>query len=146
MTPPNTQKDSPVQKEYAFVTHHQHGARSHAMREHWKQRRRKIDSEKKRREKRPQHALLPTPSTSTAAQSESSASTSEASSDRTASAGGAMFDIATFNADMERRMNGVPGQAISGMNLALGSSRLDPFDRFPIKLTSQHHMLLHHCK
>ncbi|KAJ3518215.1 hypothetical protein NM208_g14598 [Fusarium decemcellulare] len=41
-------------------------------------------------------------------------------------------------------MNGIPGQAISGMNLALGSSRLDPFDRFPIKLTSQHHKLLHH--
>ncbi|KAJ4246489.1 hypothetical protein NW757_009538 [Fusarium falciforme] len=30
------------------------------------------------------------------------------------------------------------------MNLALGSARLDPFDQFPVQLTSQHHKLLHH--
>lgn len=51
-----------------------------------------------------------------------------------------------FNTDLDSMMNGVPGHAMSRMNLALGSARLDPFDQFPIHLTSQHHRLLHHCE
>lgn len=43
-------------------------------------------------------------------------------------------------------LEGIPAQALSGMNLALGSCRLDPFDKFPVKLTTQHHKLLLHCK
>lgn len=41
-------------------------------------------------------------------------------------------------------LEGIPAQALSGMNIALGSGHLDPFDRFPIRLTSKHHRLLHH--
>lgn len=145
MTPPNTQKPSPPQKEYAFVTPHQHGARSHAMREHWRQRRHKKDLAKRQRENRPQHVLLPTPSTSEATDSQPSAETTDTNPDSTVLAGG-MFDPIMFGNDMDSMMNGVPGQAMSGMNLALGSARLDPFDQFPVELTSQHHRLLHHCK
>ncbi|KAJ3457006.1 hypothetical protein MRS44_014147 [Fusarium solani] len=144
MTPPNTQKPSPPQKEYAFVAPHQHGARSHAMREHWRQRRHKKDLAKRQRENRPQHVLLPTPSTSEATDSQPSTETTETNPDSTVLAGGGMFDPIMFGNDMDSMMNGVPGQAMSGMNLALGSARLDPFDQFPVELTSQHHKLLHH--
>lgn len=41
---------------------------------------------------------------------------------------------------------GIPAQILNGLNLALGSVRLDPFDQFPVRLTSQHHKLLHHCE
>ena len=40
---------------------------------------------------------------------------------------------------------GVPAQLLTGLNHALASTRLDPFDSFPIKLTGQHHKLVHHC-
>ena len=40
---------------------------------------------------------------------------------------------------------GVPTQLLAGFNHALASSRLDPFDTFPITLTSEHHKLMHHC-
>ncbi|RTE83572.1 hypothetical protein BHE90_001816 [Fusarium euwallaceae] len=144
MTPPNTQKPSPPPKEYAFVTPHQHGARSHAMREHWRQRRHKKDLAKRQRENRPQHVLLPTPSTSEATDSQPSTETTDTHPESTVLAGGGMFDPSMFENDMDSMMNGVPGQAMSGMNLALGSVRLDPFDQFPVQLTTQHHRLLHH--
>ncbi|KAF4436401.1 glucose-methanol-choline (gmc) oxidoreductase [Fusarium austroafricanum] len=148
MSPPNTQKSSSSPKtEYAFVSQQQHGDRSHAMREHWKQRRHKKDLEKRHRVERLRRPLLPTPSTSTSTGEASDSVTSTDNSDKgTSSAGGAWSNPTMLATDMEMEnmMNGIPGQAISGMNLALGSSRLDPFDKFPIKLTSQHHMLLHH--
>ncbi|KAM5349382.1 hypothetical protein ACJ41O_005887 [Fusarium nematophilum] len=145
MTPPSVSPkdsdDAPVQREYAFVGHHQHGARSHAMREHWKQRRQKMNLEKKRREKRPQHILLPTPSTSGAVDTQSALISEDGSSSSNPAPGNLGILHGT---DVGSRMSGIPGQALSGMNLALGSSRLDPFDKFPVKLTSEHHKLLHH--
>lgn len=41
--------------------------------------------------------------------------------------------------------SGVPAQLLTGLNHALASTRLDPFDVFPIRLTSQHHKLIYHC-
>jgi len=40
---------------------------------------------------------------------------------------------------------GIPTQILTGVNRALACSQLDPFDKFPVKLTAQHHKLLHHC-
>ncbi|OAA57506.1 peroxisomal catalase [Niveomyces insectorum RCEF 264] len=39
---------------------------------------------------------------------------------------------------------GIPAQALTGVNHALAGCRLDPFDMFPVKLTAEHHKLLHH--
>ncbi|KAI8713776.1 hypothetical protein NCS52_01223200 [Fusarium sp. LHS14.1] len=113
------------------------------MREHWRQHRHKKDLAKRQREHRPQHVLLPTPSTSEATDSQPSTETTDTGTDSSILTGGGMFDPAMFETDMDSMMNGVPGQAMSGMNLALGSARLDPFDQFPVQLTTQHHKLLH---
>jgi hypothetical protein len=43
------------------------------------------------------------------------------------------------------QVKGVPGQILSGLNFALGTSKLDPFDVFPVTLTTEHHKLIHHC-
>lgn len=40
---------------------------------------------------------------------------------------------------------GIPLQALAGLNCALSTSQADPFDVLPIKLTAQHQKLLHHC-
>ena len=91
------------------------------MREHWKQRRQAKDDKKRRTEKAKQHArpILPKDATT------SSSSTGELSS---------------------IGLDGIPTQALTGMNRVLGCGRLDPFDMFPVKLTPQHHKLLHHCE
>lgn len=42
-------------------------------------------------------------------------------------------------------LQGIPAQVLTGVNFALGSSKLDPFDAFPVTLTTEHHKLIHHC-
>ncbi|RMJ15815.1 hypothetical protein CDV36_004514 [Fusarium kuroshium] len=81
---------------------------------------------------------------SEATDSQPSAETTDTRLDSNVLAGGGMLDPRMFETDMDSMMNGLPGQAMSGMNLALGSARLDPFDQFPVQLTTQHHRLLHH--
>ncbi|EFX01755.1 peroxisomal catalase [Grosmannia clavigera kw1407] len=39
---------------------------------------------------------------------------------------------------------GIPTQLLTGLNHALAGCQLDPFDMFPVRLTAQHHRLLHH--
>ncbi|KAH8693641.1 hypothetical protein BGW36DRAFT_383425 [Talaromyces proteolyticus] len=46
--------------------------------------------------------------------------------------------------DVSGRVPGVPAQLLTGMNYALSSSRLDPFDVFPVILTPEHQKLIHH--
>ncbi|KAH6876537.1 fungal-specific transcription factor domain-containing protein [Thelonectria olida] len=146
--PPQTGSgDEPPQREFAFVAygHSRGGSRSHAMREHWKRRRHTMNHEKKRREHRPHKMLLPTPSTSSATDVEASSSTTSIECGDSSSNNDAPDETGPINPnEISSMMDSIPGQALSGMNLALGSSRLDPFDKFPIKLTSQHHKLLHH--
>ncbi|KAH6981564.1 fungal-specific transcription factor domain-containing protein [Ilyonectria sp. MPI-CAGE-AT-0026] len=139
--------DSPLQQEFAFFEHgnSQQGSRSHAMREHWKQRRQRLNHEKRMRENRPQQILLPTPSTSSAADSQSTTENENTSSSNVVPDDNMSFDWGGMSdSDLNLVMDGIPRQALSGLNLALGSSRLDPFDKFPIKLTAEHHKLLHH--
>ncbi|KAL9563057.1 hypothetical protein ACKAV7_012799 [Fusarium commune] len=48
------------------------------------------------------------------------------------------------NNERQSDLEGIPYQILSGVNLALGSSRIDPFDQLPLKLSVLHHKLLHH--
>lgn len=43
-------------------------------------------------------------------------------------------------------LNIVASELLLGINRVLCPSRLDPFDTFPVRLTSDHHKLLHHCE
>lgn len=139
----NTSDDNLPQKEFAFVQNesNKRELRSHAMREHWKNRRQTINEEKQKRQKRTQHTLLPTPKTqSTMSDENSESSTSVLNTN-------ASFDTALIpNNERQSDLEGIPYQILSGVNLAFGSSRLDPFDQLPMKLSVIHHKLLHHCK
>ena len=42
-------------------------------------------------------------------------------------------------------LESIPVQVLTGVSRAMFSSRLAPFDVFPVQLTAQHHRLLHHC-
>jgi hypothetical protein len=139
----NTSDDNLPQKEFAFVQNesNKRELRSHAMREHWKNRRHTINEEKQRRQKRTQHTLLPTPTTQSTMSDENSESSSSVMNLSASS------DKATIpNDERQSGLEGIPHQILSGVNLALGSSRLDPFEQLPVKLLIQHHKLLHHCE
>ncbi|KAI1276782.1 tachykinin family protein [Xylaria sp. FL0933] len=151
--------DTPL--SYTFVTEDNRGeGRSHVIRAHWRQRRQRMEMQRREREEqeqRPLRAILPGPgSSSDDAGPSQIPPTSEPQ---------ALYSRETQEEDIvdspsesprgppvppsgipEELLEGIPAQALSRMNLALGSSRLDPFDRFPVKLTSKHHRLLHHCR
>ncbi|KAF5580668.1 tachykinin family [Fusarium pseudoanthophilum] len=137
----NTSDDNLPQKEFAFVEHesNKRELRSHAMREHWKNRRQTMNEEKQKRQKRTQHTLLPTPTTQSTVSDENSESSSSVLNTN-ASSETALLPNNERQSDVE----GIPNQILSGVNLALGSSRLDPFEQLPMKLSITHHKLLHH--
>lgn len=147
MPTPNVPHDAASENtEFTFVAdQNPRDLRSHAMREHWKHRRRQ-KSEQTRRSQ-PYQPLLaktelqqPKPATAPALSGTSSA---EPCPDET-------WQNKVSRRSHRRRVSdlveGIPTQVLSGMNLALANSRLDPFDRFPVKFTAQHHKLLYHCK
>ncbi|KAF5568233.1 tachykinin family [Fusarium phyllophilum] len=137
----NTSDDNLPQKEFAFVQHesNKRELRSHAMREHWKNRRQTMNEEKQKSQKRTQHTLLPTPATQSTMSDENSESPSSVLNTN------ALSDTALIpNNDGQSDLEGIPSQILSGVNLALGSSRLDPFEQLPMKLSVTHHKLLHH--
>ncbi|KAI0815961.1 tachykinin family protein [Xylaria sp. FL0064] len=149
--------DTPL--SYTFVTEDNRGeGRSHAIRAHWRQRRQRMEMQRREREEqeqRPLRAILPGPgSTSDDAGPSQIPSTSgpqvqhsreTLEEDVVDSPGGSPRDPPVPPSGISPELlEGIPAQALSRMNLALGSSRLDPFDRFPVKLTSKHHRLLHH--
>ncbi|KAF5647938.1 tachykinin family [Fusarium sp. NRRL 52700] len=137
----NISDDNPPQKEFAFVQHesNKRELRSHAMREHWKNRRQTMNEEKQKRQKRTQYTLLPTPTTQSTMFDENSESSSSALNSN-ASSNTALIPNNERQSDLE----GIPSQILSGVNLALGSSRLDPFEQLPMQLSVTHHKLLHH--
>ncbi|KAF5721889.1 tachykinin family [Fusarium mundagurra] len=137
----NTSDENLPQKEFAFVQHesNKRELRSHAMREHWKNRRQTMNEEKQKRQKRTQHALLPTPTTQSTMSDENSESSSSVLNTNASS------DTALIpNNERQSDLEGIPPQILSGVNLALGPSRLDPFEQLPMKLSVTHHKLLHH--
>ncbi|KAI0913252.1 tachykinin family protein [Ustulina deusta] len=143
---------------YTFITEdNSREGRSHVIRAHWRQRRQRMERQRREREEqeqRPPRAILPGPgSSSDDAGPSQIPPTSEPHLD---SREAPEEDVANSPDESPRdpsvppsgiasgTLEGIPAQALSRMNIALGSSRLDPFDRFPVKLTSQHHRLLHH--
>lgn len=131
---------------FTFVLDGHHaGTRNHAMRAHWTERQ-KARQEKKRQQTR--RRVLPILAKEGPV---SSASSSE-------SQGTNAFPAAVQERQTIEQVAGVdnvvvgqcgtpgvPAQLLTGVNHALASTRLDPFDSFPIRLTSQHHKLVHHC-
>lgn len=101
---------------FAFVLdRNQAGARNHAMRQYWRERR--TAGQVTRREPR-QRRLLP---------KDGQGSPLKSSSDEFSSVTPVQTNL------------GVRTQVLAGINHALASSRLDPFDTFSVTLTSEHH-------
>ncbi|KAJ9138402.1 Tachykinin family protein [Pleurostoma richardsiae] len=169
--PPANPEPAAGATEFTFVLdQNQHGVRSHAMREYWRRRHKRSRSLEKRSTPHRHRHLLPNKSDQS--RSSSSQSDSDAAS-RSASALPAeeaynlehilfphqqqrlrsQFDVTGHQPagrrhasieDMAVLTGGIPAQVLAGVNRALACSRLDPFDMFPVKLTAQHHRLLHH--
>ncbi|KAF5555371.1 tachykinin family [Fusarium mexicanum] len=137
----NTSDDNLPQKEFAFVGHESNKKelRSHAMREHWKNRRQTMNEEKQKRQKRTQHTLLPTPTTQSTMSDENSESSSSVLNSNVSS-----VTALIPNNERQPDLEGIPSQILSGVNLVFGSSRLDPFEQLPMELSVTHHKLLHH--
>ncbi|KAJ8131730.1 hypothetical protein O1611_g1896 [Lasiodiplodia mahajangana] len=143
---------------YIFVTgDNTRDGRSHAIRAHWRQRRQRTERQRREREEqeqRPPRTIMPGPGGPLNEGGPSriqslpgpqphihEVSDEDVADSPDDSPGGSPAPAGDIPAAI---LEGIPGQALSGMNLALGSSRLDPFDRFPVRFTSKHHRLLHH--
>lgn len=147
--PPMAGSPSSAENEgsrFTFVLDGHHaGTRSHAMRVHWTERQ-KARQEKKRQQtrRRALPILAKGGPVSSASYSESQGTntfpaTVQESSTTEQVAGVDNVEVGQCG------IPGVPAQLLTGLNHALASTRLDPFDSFPIKLTGQHHKLVHHC-
>lgn len=151
--------DRVEEMEFAFVFHQteQHGVRSHAMREHWKKKRRV------RRKPKAQGPRQLLPSTAAASISDPPPIPEDYHLDHHfygaeqqlslyqhgagyLQLGDELTTTSTSSEDGETGIGGIMTQVLTGVNHALATSRLDPFDMFPVKLTAQHHKLLHHCR
>ncbi|KAI0525963.1 tachykinin family protein [Xylaria bambusicola] len=140
--------DTPV--SYTFVTENNSGeGRSHAIRAHWRQRRQRIEMQRREREaqeQRPPRQILPGPRNSSESSRMSPMPPTSDSHPPLHEHFGADRENSTSGSSghLTSTLEGIPAQALSRMNIALGSSRWDPFDRFPVQLTTRHHRLLHH--
>ncbi|KAJ5620224.1 hypothetical protein N7510_004208 [Penicillium lagena] len=120
-------------RQFAFVNaNSQSESRSHAMREHWKQRNRR-KQETKSHHRRASRKLLP--------RSERNGDASHRQDNTTDSSPGWLKDQSGDN--REKDLN-VAAQLLCGVTRALSTSRPDPFQTCPVRLTSQHQKLLHH--
>lgn len=123
---------------FTFVLDGHHAwTRNHAMRAHWTER------QKARQEKRRQQTtrrVLPI----LAAKDGPVSSTPPGSQD-TDAVPATVQESPTTEQAASIDTPGVSAQLLTGLNHALAATRLDPFDVFPIRLTSQHHKLIHHC-
>ncbi|KAE8309787.1 hypothetical protein BDV41DRAFT_419970 [Aspergillus transmontanensis] len=137
---------------FAFVTEGTLAeARSHAMREHWRQRqRRKQKSEDRRTQRKilphrsPVENSKPKPNCASEPVVEYH-STEDVFLLHQPSPTRIKTRYSDYGEDnINAQYPGVPEQALTGLNHALASSRLDPFEMFPVQLTSNHHKLLHH--
>lgn len=135
---------------FAFVSeNNQADARSHAMREHWRQRHSRNNSGKA---KRIQAKILPSPASSAdriqkprdlpSRDRLTRSHGSQSSSTKQSEAPSSETEPGRYNGETAL---GITPQLLSGMSHALSTARLDPFQQFPVELTPQHHKLLHHC-
>lgn len=125
---------------FTFVLDHdQAGIRNHAMRAHWNEQRRTRMEKKHQQVNRRQLPII-------AAKRKPSSQQSGSPSRPIGVDSTEEQTVNTTPTEMEQpRTLGMPGQFLTGVNHALASTRLDPFDSFPIRLTIQHHKLIHHC-
>ncbi|RYC62750.1 hypothetical protein CHU98_g3477 [Xylaria longipes] len=147
-----------VPLSYTFVTEdNSRESRSHAIRAHWRQRRQRMEIQRREREEQEQRPLRTILPDAGASSNDSEAPQIPLVLETLLYLPANPDDDAADSPDEDPRdspalpgeipshiLEGIPAQALSGMNLALGSSRLDPFDRFPVRLASKHHRLLHH--
>lgn len=147
--PSSTSSSQNEGSRFTFVLDQgQAGTRSHAMRAHWAERHR-IN-----RERRHQQANRGPPPIIAARETSSpqiSPQQQQESMNPSSVSVGVPGQVEHQGASIspseieQSEMLGVPGQILNGVNHALSSTRLDPFDTFPIKLTVEHHKLIHHC-
>lgn len=135
---------------FAFVLDQkQAGSRNHAMRIHWNERHRVRKEKKRQQDSRRQLPVIASKDRSSSQHSGSSSGQQDGTNPITASMevdSSEEQSARIHPAGMEQpKLLGLPGQVLTGVNHALTSTRLDPFDVFPIRLTSQHHKLIHHC-
>lgn len=115
--------------QFAFVSGDiQSEARSHAMRQHW-MRRRKHNQAKSNLRSKASRNLLPR---------STNGDTSLANANKSQ---WWQHDVV----GNREKATSVPAQILYGVSYALSSSRPDPFQTCPVRLTSQHQKLLHHC-
>ncbi|OAQ75877.1 peroxisomal catalase [Purpureocillium lilacinum] len=138
------------------------------MREHWKQRRLSLETNKRKSAALSHRQLLPKHRTRKRPSSSSSNSTVKeqpaTSSDSDAISGGVLSTLkheatgkalersagsssrSSARGDSEEAfpIDGIPTQIYAAMDRALTGARFDPFETFPVRLTAQHHKLLHH--
>lgn len=143
---------------FAFITQqNRDSARSHAMRGYWRQRRRRLAKDKKPlpdsalllRRKQKLAPIIPRYQCPPCLQSDSSSASGSLQRDTSPSPLRLSLRLSTSSCDDDRlsiTAESIRSQVMSGMNRALGSNALDPFDMGPVKLTAEHHRLLHHCK
>ncbi|EGX89479.1 hypothetical protein CCM_07731 [Cordyceps militaris CM01] len=144
LPPAGRQKDDRYATTFAFVNDQTpQDSRSHAMREYWKQRRRtkSVDAGSSSRSAAAaagsQANMPPVPPLTLRPGRGGTASASSGS-------GSSRRPTTSRSPKKVAIEPGISAQVLSGMNLALGNCRLDPFDQFPIKLTAQHHKLILH--
>ncbi|KAI1430182.1 tachykinin family protein [Xylaria sp. FL1777] len=147
-----------VPLSYTFVTEdNSREGRSHVIRAHWRQRRQRMEMQRREREEQEQRPLRPILPGLGSSSDDAGTSQVPPTSEPHLHAHETVEEEVAESPDESPRdspvppsgiplavLEGIPAQALSKMNLALGSSRLDPFDRFPVRLTSKHHRLLHH--
>lgn len=159
-SPPDLEQLSEAQTtNFEFVlSPNQRGVRSHAMREYWRQRR-THSKDGARATRRPRQLLPnnPDPPSSQSSQSSSDHACNVEHRHTTHQQQLARSQLNSTNPSptgtpmalsdaLAALPDGIPTQFLAGANRALACSQLDPFDAFPVKLTAQHHKLLHHCE
>lgn len=118
-------------QRFTFVLDkNQPGTRNHAMRQYWRER------HEAQRGKRPDRRQRRSPP--------NSGSRSPPKHQRQDISPSSSSEDARY-IGQDANQPGIPTQFLTGANHALASSRLDPFDVFPVRLTSEHHKLMHHC-
>lgn len=138
---------------FTFVLdRNQAGTRNHAMRAHWAERHKARRENKRKHESRKQLPRIAAKersasqnSGSSSGQQDNIAEPSTAPSRVSPVAEQSPYSQMAMMGGFQGGMPGVPGQILMGLNHSLASTRLDPFDTFPIKLNVQHHKLIHHC-
>lgn len=142
-----------MRTQFTFVCENtQSTARSHAMREHWRERK-----ERQRLHKSIRAARLLRPKASRTTGTTNKVHQNDGRVDftpltllhepETDTGHDDAQCVGAHHAIVEKvsPQNIIASELLARINQILSPSRLDPFDTFPVRLTSDHHKLLYHC-